>query len=73
MTLSLSLSLSLQCFEGLKAYHGVDGKIRLFRPMENMKRMNNSAVIASLPVRMEGERERERERERGLSEGEIKQ
>ena len=43
--------LPWQCFEGLKAYHGVDGKIRLFRPMENMKRMNRSAVAASLPVR----------------------
>ena len=39
-----------QCFEGLKAYYGVDGKVRLFRPMENMKRLSNSAVAASLPV-----------------------
>jgi len=42
--------LNTQCFEGLKAFHGVDGKIRLFRPMENLKRMNNSAIAASLPV-----------------------
>ena len=39
-----------QCFEGLKAFKGVDGKIRLFRPMENMKRMSRSAVAISLPV-----------------------
>ena len=42
--------VSTQCFEGLKAYYGVDGKIRLFRPMENMKRLSTSAVAASLPV-----------------------
>ena len=41
---------SLQCFEGLKAYKGDDGKIRLFRPMENMKRLLRSAIAASLPV-----------------------
>ena len=34
----------------MKAYRGDDGKIRLFRPMENMKRMKRSAVAASLPV-----------------------
>ncbi len=44
------MSLSPQCFEGLKAYHGVDGKIRLFRPMENMMRLSRSAEAASLPV-----------------------
>jgi len=42
--------LNTQCFEGLKAFHGVDGKIRLFRPMENLKRLTNSAIAASLPV-----------------------
>ena len=31
------------CFEGLKAYEGVDGKVRLFRPDENAKRMESSA------------------------------
>jgi branched-chain amino acid aminotransferase len=30
-------------FEGLKAYKDVDGKITLFRPMENILRMNKSA------------------------------
>ncbi len=46
----LFLPLLIQCFEGLKAFYGVDGKIRLFRPLENMKRMNSSAAAASLPV-----------------------
>lgn len=41
---------SLQLFEGMKAYRGVDGKIRLFRPDMNMKRMNESATRASLPT-----------------------
>ncbi|XP_003387852.1 PREDICTED: branched-chain-amino-acid aminotransferase, cytosolic-like [Amphimedon queenslandica] len=40
---------AVECFEGMKAYRGVDDKIRLFRPMENMKRLNNSARAASLP------------------------
>ena len=30
-------------FEGLKAYRRPDGHINLFRPMENMRRFNNSA------------------------------
>ena len=34
----------------MKAYYGVDGKTRLFRPMENMKRLKASAKVASLPV-----------------------
>ena len=38
-----------QIFEGMKAYRGVDGKVRLFRPEENFKRMNNSAERMSLP------------------------
>ena len=32
-----------EAFEGLKAYMGKDGKVRLFRWEENWKRMNNSA------------------------------
>jgi len=34
----------------MKAYRGDDGKIRLFRPMENMRRLNRSADRACLPV-----------------------
>ncbi|RUM92593.1 MAG: branched chain amino acid aminotransferase [Thermodesulfatator sp.] len=36
-------------FEGLKAYRGTDGHIRLFRPKENMKRMNRSAWRMCMP------------------------
>ncbi|NPA95748.1 MAG: branched-chain amino acid aminotransferase [Thermodesulfobacteria bacterium] len=36
-------------FEGLKAYKGKDGKIRLFRPEENAKRMNKSAWRMCMP------------------------
>lgn len=32
-----------ECFEGLKAFRGVDGKVRLFRMEENAKRMYHSA------------------------------
>ena len=46
----LCVTCTVQCFEGMKAYRGADGKIRLFRPMENMNRMKRSAVAASLPV-----------------------
>ena len=36
-------------FEGLKAYRGTDGHIRLFRPRENMKRMNRSTWRMCMP------------------------
>ena len=38
-----------ELFEGMKAYRGLDEKIRLFRPMLNMSRMVTSAEKASLP------------------------
>jgi len=41
---------ALTCFEGMKAYKGKDGKIRLFRPDMNMKRMNNSVARIALPT-----------------------
>lgn len=37
------------CFEGMKAYLGVDGKVRLFRPDENAKRMASSATYLDMP------------------------
>jgi branched-chain amino acid aminotransferase len=37
-------------FEGLKAYYGVDGKIRLFRPWENVARLNRSAERLCIPT-----------------------
>ena len=36
-------------FEGLKAYRGVDGKIRLFRPEKNLERLNRSCNRISMP------------------------
>ncbi|MBO6220444.1 MAG: branched chain amino acid aminotransferase, partial [Bacteroidales bacterium] len=38
------------CFEGLKAFRGVDGKIRLFRPDMNAKRMADSAAYLDMPA-----------------------
>ncbi len=39
-----ALHYGQEAFEGLKAYHGKDGKVRLFRWEENAKRMQNSAA-----------------------------
>uniref|UniRef100_A0A832LVC1 Branched-chain-amino-acid aminotransferase n=1 Tax=Caldimicrobium thiodismutans TaxID=1653476 RepID=A0A832LVC1_9BACT len=36
-------------FEGLKAYFGSDGKIRLFRPWDNVARLNRSAERMCIP------------------------
>jgi len=44
------LHYAQELFEGMKAYRGVDGKIRLFRPHHNMKRMNTTAARACLPT-----------------------
>lgn len=38
-----------EIFEGLKAYRTPAGKVQLFRPEENVKRMNNSAERMCLP------------------------
>jgi branched-chain amino acid aminotransferase len=37
-------------FEGLKAYRTADGRINLFRPEMNMKRVNNSNERMSIPL-----------------------
>ena len=37
-------------FDGLKAFRGVDGKIRLFRPQKHVERMNNSARRMCIPL-----------------------
>ena len=37
-------------FEGMKAYRRPDGDINLFRPMENMRRFNNSARRMAMPT-----------------------
>lgn len=36
-------------FEGMKAYRKADGKVQLFRPEENIKRLNSSAERLCLP------------------------
>jgi len=44
-----------EVFEGLKAYRTADGKVQLFRPEENFKRLNKSnerLVIPELPVEL---------------------
>lgn len=38
------------CFEGLKAFRGADGKVRLFRPDENAKRMRDSGSYLDMAV-----------------------
>ncbi|MDO9152882.1 MAG: branched-chain amino acid aminotransferase [Paludibacter sp.] len=48
-----SLHYGQEAFEGLKAYRGQDGKIRIFRMDENAKRMQDSCsgiLMAKLPV-----------------------
>lgn len=44
-----------EAFEGLKAFRGVDGKVRIFRPEENAKRLRASAaytLMAEPPVEL---------------------
>lgn len=47
---STVLHYGSEIFEGLKAYRTENGEIRLFRPMENIKRMNASADRMCLPA-----------------------
>jgi branched-chain amino acid aminotransferase len=47
---SQCLHYALQCFEGMKAYVDANGDIRLFRPDQNMKRMNRSMARLHLPT-----------------------
>ena len=44
------LHYGIELFEGLKAFRGVDGKVRLFRVEENAKRLISSAERLCLPV-----------------------
>ena len=43
-------SLFFQLFEGMQAFRGDDDVIRLFRPEQNMKRMNMTAERGALPT-----------------------
>ena len=47
---STVLHYGSEIFEGLKAYRRADGGVQLFRPMENIRRMNNSAERMCLPA-----------------------
>ena len=46
---STVLHYGSEIFEGLKAYRRADGQVQLFRPIENIRRMNNSAERLCLP------------------------
>jgi len=43
------LHYSIEIFEGMKAYYGVDKKLRLFRPDLNMNRFHKSTLRSALP------------------------
>ncbi len=44
-----ALHYGSEIFEGLKAYRRADGSVQLFRPIENIRRMNRSAERLCLP------------------------
>lgn len=44
------LHYSIELFEGMKAFYGVDGKVRLFRPDLNAFRMYKSSIRSGLAV-----------------------
>ncbi len=46
---STVLHYGSEIFEGLKAYRRADGKVQMFRPIENVRRLNNSAERLCLP------------------------
>ncbi len=46
---STVLHYGAEIFEGLKAYRREDGKVQMFRPMENIRRLNRSAERLCLP------------------------
>ncbi|XP_063045307.1 branched-chain-amino-acid aminotransferase, mitochondrial isoform X2 [Engraulis encrasicolus] len=52
---SSALHYSIELFEGMKAFRGVDNHVRLFRPMLNMERMHRSADRCCLPLFDKGE------------------
>lgn len=52
---STVLHYGAEIFEGLKAYRTENGEVQLFRPMENIRRMNRSAERMCLPTLDEDE------------------
>ena len=47
---STVLHYGSEIFEGLKAYRAKNGQVQLFRPIENMRRLNSSAERLCLPA-----------------------
>ncbi len=47
---STVLHYGAEVFEGMKAYRTADGAIQLFRPMENVRRLNQSSERLCLPL-----------------------
>ena len=45
-----ALHYGAEIFEGMKAYRTPEGKIQMFRPIENARRMNSSADRMCLPA-----------------------
>ena len=45
-----ALHYGAEIFEGMKAYRTPEGKIQMFRPVENARRMNSSADRMCLPA-----------------------
>lgn len=52
------LHYATECFEGMKAYRGHDGRLRLFRPDCNARRFVQSATRIALPAFAPAELER---------------
>ena len=48
--LNSTFHYGLSAFEGAKAYYDINGKIRLFRFRENLKRMNRSSINLCMPT-----------------------
>ncbi len=46
---AMCLHYGQEIFEGMKAYRGPDGGVYMFRPLENIKRMNASAERLCMP------------------------
>ncbi|KAF2790402.1 branched-chain amino acid aminotransferase II [Melanomma pulvis-pyrius CBS 109.77] len=44
------LHYATSCYEGTKLYRGYDGKLRVFRLLDNCRRMKDSATRASMPA-----------------------
>lgn len=41
---------AFECFEGMKAYKNLEGRISFFRPDKNMARLNKSSARIALPT-----------------------